>query len=81
MALNLNTIGNYSPLSVRTNHQNSSPKTLNGSAGTDKISNDEKEYFADMYPSSKTEIMDYSFYGRTGKMNGVSIGINIDRRG
>ena len=81
MALNLNTIGNYSPSGVMTNNHSFSAKSSNESRGTEKISSDEKEYFADMYPSNKTEIMDYSFYGRTGKMNGVSIGINIDRRG
>ena len=81
MALNLNTIGNYSPSGIKTNHQSFSAKSSNDFAGADNISSDEKEYFADMYPSNKTEIMDYSFYGRTGKMNGVSIGINLDRRG
>ena len=81
MALSLNTIGNYSPFTVKANQQNISAKASKTVATTENMSNVEKEYFADMYPSSKPEIMDYSFYGRTGKMGGVSIGINIDRRG
>ena len=81
MALNFNTIGNYSTFNVKGNHQNFPAQTPDKVAEGDKISSDEKEYFADMYPSSKTEIMDYSFYGKTGRMNGISIGINLDRRG
>ncbi len=81
MALNFNSIGNYSAFGIKGNNQSFRADSKNEVGGTDKISNDEKEYFAGMYPSNKNEIMDYSFYGRTGKMNGVSIGINLDRRG
>jgi hypothetical protein len=81
MALNFNAIGNYSANAIKGNQKSFSGNTLNEVAGSDKINNSEKEYFANLYPSNKNEIMEYSFYGRKGKMSGVSIGINLDRRG
>lgn len=44
------------------------------------ISTEEKAFFVNMYPEQKTEIMDYHFYQRSGKMNGVAVGSMFDRR-
>lgn len=44
------------------------------------VSNEEKAFFMDMYPEQKTEIQDYHFYQRSGKMSGVSVGSLFDRR-
>lgn len=54
--------------------QSTSPKT-------EGINNDEKEFFINLYPENSTEIVDYHFYQKTGKMSGVSVGSIIDRRG
>ena len=44
------------------------------------ISTEEKAFFINMYPEQKTEIQDYHFYQRSGKMSGVSVGSMFDRR-
>jgi hypothetical protein len=46
-----------------------------------KVSSDEKNFFEKLYPEKKSEIMDYHFYGREGKMSGVSVGSQFDKRG
>jgi len=48
---------------------------------TSAVTSEEKKYFMDMYPENKSEIMDYHFYQRSGKMSGVKVGSLIDRRG
>ena len=50
-------------------------------ANTATVTGEEKAFFVNMYPEQKTEIMDYHFYQRSGKMNGVSVGSMFDRRG
>lgn len=49
-------------------------------AVNEKISSDEKNFFASMYPESRREI-DMHFYMKSGRMSGVSVGTLIDRRG
>lgn len=41
----------------------------------------EKNFFAQMYPDKSSEIMEYSFYGKSGKLNNVKLGSHFDRRG
>lgn len=41
----------------------------------------EKQFFAQMYPDKSSEIMEYSFYGKSGKVNNVKLGSHFDRRG
>uniref|UniRef100_A0A7V2ZI17 Uncharacterized protein n=1 Tax=Ignavibacterium album TaxID=591197 RepID=A0A7V2ZI17_9BACT len=45
------------------------------------LSEKEKNFFAQMYPDKSSEIMDYSFYGKSGKLNNVKLGSHFDRRG
>ena len=45
------------------------------------ISNDERDFFLNLYPDNKEEIIDYHHYLRSGKMSGVSLGSLFDRRG
>jgi len=45
------------------------------------LSKKEKRFFAGMYPENKNEIMEYHFYGKTGKITGVYLGSKIDKRG
>ena len=45
------------------------------------VTTDEKNFFVKLFPENKTEIIDYHFYGREGKMSGVSVGSQFDKRG
>ena len=77
MAVGLNSIGNYSAYGL--NSANSGKANANSSQ-KENINGDEKKYFADMYPAKQNEIMEY-YYEKSGRMNGISVGTNIDRRG
>ena len=46
-----------------------------------QISTEERDFFLNLYPENKEEIMDYHHYLRSGKMSGVSLGSIFDRRG
>lgn len=85
MKISTNTIGNYSPTFVQKNNAAlpQSEAVQPETAKTDKISlsSNEKQFFAKMYPDKTSEIMDYHFYQKSGKMSGVSLGTIIDRRG
>lgn len=49
---------------------------------SDEVLNEkEKQFFAQLYPDKSTEIMEYSFYGKSGKVNNVKLGSHFDRRG
>ncbi len=74
MKITNNSIGNYSLYSI-----NKPLETTSISA--EAVSKEEKIFFVKMYPQNKTEIMDYHFYQRTGKMSGVGLGSMFDKRG
>ena len=81
MRISTNSIGNYAPARMRdVSHAKSAEKTSIQNSKKD-ISNKEKQFFANMYPENKSEIMDYHFYQKSGKMSGVKLGSLIDRRG
>lgn len=45
------------------------------------INNEEKQFFANLFPEKQTEVMNYNFYNRSGKVNNVAqLGTIIDRR-
>jgi len=83
MKIENNSVGNYGP-TIKKN-----PALANKSTGEmpdkikdeTKLSQDEKKYFANLYPEKAKEIMDYHFYEKSGKMSGVKLGSNFDRRG
>lgn len=81
MRITTNVIGNYNPYSVNKVTPASQTAELNSAKPTTKITNEEKDFFAKLYPESKKEIVDYHFYQSSGKMNGVSVGTLFDRRG
>jgi len=72
--------GNYTKVNPkpRTYSASSAPEKF---IGNDRIDSREKKFFANMFPENKEEIMSYHFYEKTGKMNGIKIGSNYDRRG
>lgn len=81
MKITSNTIGNYSPnYTGNIKPAAKQAETLNA-APTDKINEEEKMFFLNMYPENKSEIVDYYFYKRSGKMAGVTVGSLFDRRG
>jgi len=85
MKISTNTIGNYTPAYVQKNNSAAAKQETQQSGssqqGQSVLSSNEKQFFAAMYPDKKSEIMDYHFYEKTGKMSGVSLGTIIDRRG
>jgi len=81
MRITSNTVGNYNPYGVNNNKHVS--ESVNNQTKEDgiKISGEEKDFFKKMYPESKTEITDYHYYQKSGKLSGVSVGSLFDRRG
>lgn len=80
MAVNLNSMGNYDAKSISNNFRKINTKNKSANA-PENIDPEEKTFFAKLYPEKGNEIMNYSFYERTGKMNGVSVGTNFDKKG
>jgi hypothetical protein len=89
MRISTNNNGNYAPgytHEVKAKPRAKSEFSLNA-AGTDapvkseKINNEEKNFFINLYPDNKKEIADYHFYQKSGKMSGVAVGSLFDRRG
>ena len=80
MGVNFNSIGNYNTKSINNNYKKVVSKKEDTIAA-DKIDKNEKLFFANLYPEKRNEVLNYSFYERTGKMNGVTVGTNFDKRG
>jgi hypothetical protein len=83
MKIENNSIGNYGPAiknsqPLLNKSTREIPKKFKDDA---KLTQDEKKYFANLYPENTKEIMDYHFYEKNGKMSGVKLGSNFDRRG
>lgn len=81
MAVSMNSVGNYSAYGLNTAKANKTVAKNSVSSQSENINNDEKKFFAEMYPSKQNEIMEYYYYEKSGKMNGISVGTNLDRRG
>ncbi|HVO75261.1 MAG TPA: hypothetical protein VMT35_14620 [Ignavibacteriaceae bacterium] len=96
MKINADNSGNYSIHSVNQRreppHQESKVKQTKDDgnsafAGKEKIKEDkniseeEKNFFAAMYPLNKNEIMDYHYYQKTGKPSGIVLGSLFDKKG
>ncbi len=80
MGISTNSIGNYVSFNYNNvNNTNAVKSTEN--VRSEGITADEKNYFASKYPQNRQEIMDYHFYGNTGKMSGITVGTIINRRG
>ncbi len=89
MRISTNMIGNYNPqvstgnvkyAKTNANTQKAESKNI-GNKVEINLSQDEKKYFIDLYPQNKSEISDYHFYQKSGKMSGVKIGSMFDKRG
>lgn len=77
MKIGTNEIGSYG-----INHiSNNNLKVNADNQLTEKVTPEEKKFFASMYPEKSKEIMNYEFYNLKGKVSGVSIGSLFDKRG
>ncbi len=85
MRINTNSIGNYFTQQTRSVANVARKENIQKTAATktllQPISVKEKEMFAKMYPQQKSEIMEYHYYQKNGKMSGVTVGSLLDRRG
>ncbi len=89
MKISTNMIGNYSPNIARNVNSTAKAKETSPKFEMQKVASkkpesltaEEKNFFADLYPDKKNEIVDYHFYKRSGELSGVKIGSIIDRRG
>jgi hypothetical protein len=89
MKIDTNPIGNYTPINFRSVNpqqrvikapaQESAQTTVQAKQAV--LTPEEKTFFANLYPSNKSEVVDYHFYEKSGKLSGVKIGSLIDRRG
>lgn len=81
MKINTNAIGNYNL--QRTTKVRPKNKIQNAEIkiSANGISQNEKLFFAKMYPQKKEEIIQHYFYGKDGQMSGVTVGSLFDRRG
>lgn len=81
MTVSMNSVGNYTSYGLNS-AKTSKPNVKNDAVlKNDNINTDEKKFFAEMYPAKNSEIMEYYYYEKSGRMNGISVGTNLDRRG
>jgi len=89
MKITTNSIGNYSPqvnrnsvqqtkFTQKTNKAESKNVVKSNNGG---LTTAEKNFFMKAYPQNKSEIIDYHFYQKDGKMSGNKIGSLFNRRG
>jgi hypothetical protein len=76
-----NNIGNYNPYAINKAYNTNVTSKAEFPDVGEKISKEEKDFFTDLYPENKTEIVDYHFYKKSGKLSGVTKGSLFDRRG
>lgn len=81
MAVTMNSVGNYSAYALSSAKNNRANVKSVSEIQPENINSEEKKFFADMYPANRTEIMEYYYYEKSGRMNGISLGTNLDRRG
>lgn len=86
MRIESSSFGNYNPMQVRSNAkvaqtQNLQKTEKKEAVKNEPITNDEKLFFAKMYPDEKNTIVNYHYYEKNGEMQGVAKGSLFDRRG
>lgn len=94
MKIDTNAWGNYNPFSIKNTApaqkaadiQKTAPTAqtqpvATTTAGDIQVNRAEKEFFVNMYPDSRQQIMQFHAYQRNGAMAAVSVGQLLDRRG
>lgn len=74
--INHNVINNIS-----VNNRINKMYSQNVKTSDDVLDEKEKQFFAQLYPDKSSEIMEYNFYSKSGKLNNIKIGSHFDRRG
>jgi hypothetical protein len=47
----------------------------------EQLNNEEKKFFISKYPDNRNEILEYHFYEKSGKMQGLKLGSLFDKKG
>jgi len=81
MKINTNAIGNYNLQRTTKIRPKNKIQHAEIKIPADRISTDERLFFAKMYPKKKDDIIHHDFYSKNGQMFGVSVGSLFDRRG
>jgi hypothetical protein len=95
MKVNTDIAGNYSPNSINQKRGSDQQERKIKNRDEEKfrfpdkekiktgknISEEEKNFFAEMYPLNKEEILDYHYYQKTGKPSGIVLGSLFDKKG
>lgn len=76
-----NAAGNYGLQNLKNLQPKKPVETATKSIKADAVSNEEKQFFVNMYPDKKSELVDYHFYKQSGSMAGVTVGSLFDKRG
>jgi hypothetical protein len=79
MKITSNVIGNYGPSYLKPAQAGKADSVAKTT--TNNISNEEKKFFASLYPAQKDEVLNYQFYNAKGKIAGTHVGSLFDRRG
>ncbi len=80
MKISTNSIGNYNPI-ISKNNINVNQLQTKKTTDIVKVTNEEKKFFAKLYPKDTEQIENYHFYNKAGDKNGVSLGSLFDKRG
>ncbi len=80
MRISTNSIGNYRPANNISN-KNLNPVEKTKNELKPEITNDEKNFFTQMYPEDKNTISNYQFYNKDGDKMSVQVGSLFDKRG
>lgn len=78
--INTNSV-NYNPYIINKVYNKNAQVKSDFPVVAEKITKEEKEFFTELYPEKKNEIIDYHFYQKSGKLSGVTKGSLFDRRG
>ena len=84
MKITTNDFGNYTAKLSRTAQTPKAEQTNTAEIQKQKlgtVTSEEKKFFAGLYPENKEDVMNYHFYHKNGKMQGVSLGTIFDKRG
>ena len=81
MKITNNVAGNYGLQNLKNIQPKKPVETPVKEIKTDPVSNEEKQFFVNMYPEKKSELVDYHFYKQSGSMSGVTLGSLFDKRG
>jgi hypothetical protein len=75
-----NNINNLITNGYQINNRTKKIYDFNTNLSPEILNKEEKQFFANMFPEKKVEVMEYNFYNRNGKVSTNLLGSLIDRR-